>query len=365
MSLFDRSDADAIDTVLDARQRIDWAGARTALLDWYARVGRKLPWREDLTPYRVWISEIMLQQTTVAAVEGYFVRFTALFPNVEALASASEGEILKAWEGLGYYQRARNLHKAAQAIVRKGGFPADTEGWMALPGVGRSTAGAICSISLGLETPILDANVRRVQRRFLHAMDPGTPGDAVLWDSSERFVRGAGDPGSVNQALMEVGATICLSRLARCTDCPLSGHCVTAVHGLPDALPARKRPDRPVRIRTALVSLGATSIRLRKNEGGRLMEGLWDVLSLPGPPGDLPERIGRSGRNLGTVEHVYSHFREEVHIFELGFGVDPADLVDASRAVEVPLHESDRYPLTGVARKILSLLASLGRREAR
>lgn len=354
-----------MDTVRDARRKIDWEGARSSLLDWYARVGRKLPWRENLTPYRVWISEIMLQQTTVSAVTGYFIRFAALFPDVETLASASEGEVLKAWEGLGYYQRARNLHKAAQAIVRRGGFPDDLEGWMALPGVGRSTAGAICSIALGLETPILDANVRRVQRRFLHAMDPGPSEEGVLWESSERFVRGAEDPGSVNQALMEVGATICLSRQARCTDCPFSGHCVTAIHGLPDALPSRKRSDRPLRVRTALVSPGATTVRLQRNEGGRLMEGLWDVLSHPGPPGDLPEGTGRSGRILGRVEHVYSHFREEVHIFELGFGDDPADLVDASRAVEVSLHESDRYPLTGVARKILSLLATLGRREIR
>jgi A/G-specific adenine glycosylase len=365
MSLFDRSAGITLAALIEARRRIDWEGARSSLLEWYRQTGRSLPWRKDLTPYRVWVSEIMLQQTTVATVLGYFDRFMTRFPDVGSLAAAPVERVLKSWEGLGYYQRARNLHNAARVIVDRGGFPADLEAWMELPGVGRSTAGAICSIAFALKTPILDANVRRVQRRFLHAMDPGSSDEGLLWESSTRFVLGAGDPGPVNQALMEVGATICLPRSPRCADCPFSLYCLTATLGLPDALPARKKASRPLRIRTALVPPGRKSVWLLKNEGGRLMEGLWDFLSRPGPPDSLPEGPGWSGRHLGTVEHVYSHFREEVHIFEIEPGSPGGCSEDASRASTVSLDDSAGYPLTGVARKILSFLSDLARGENR
>ncbi len=365
MSLFDRSERATPGALIEARRRIGWEDSRSSLVDWYRKTGRSLPWREDLAPYRVWVSEIMLQQTTVATVVGYFDRFMSRFPDVGSLAAAPVEQVLKSWEGLGYYQRARNLQKAAREIVGRGGFPENLETWMALPGVGRSTAGAICSIALGLETPILDANVRRVQRRFLHAMDPGSPDERLLWESSTRFVLGAGDPGSVNQALMEVGATICLPRSPRCAGCPFSLYCLTATLGLPDALPARKKASRPLRIRTVLLPPGRKSVWLLKNEGGRLMEGLWDFLSRPGPPDSLPEGPGWSGRRLGTVEHVYSHFREEVHVFEVDPGGSGGLSEEMSRASTVSLPDSARYPLTGVARKILAFLSELDREENR
>ena len=146
-------------------------GLREDLLSWYGEVARTLPWRVDRTPYRVWVSEIMLQQTTVRAVVAYYERFLERFPDVRTLSEAPVEDVLKLWEGLGYYQRAQNLHRAAREIVDHG-FPETVDGWMKLPGVGRSTAGAVCSIALGQEAPILDANVRRVLCRLL-AIPPG------------------------------------------------------------------------------------------------------------------------------------------------------------------------------------------------
>ncbi len=353
MSLFDRTGKSDSPADLDAlRERMDWSSARKALLSWYRESARSLPWRKDLTPYRIWISEIMLQQTTVPTVIGFFDRFLGVFPDVGTLASAPIEKVLKQWEGLGYYQRARNLHRSALMIVERGGFPGDLEGWMSLPGIGRSTAGAICSIALGQATPILDANVRRVQRRLLHAMGGMKEEEGLLWNGSLKFVQETADPGSVNQALMELGARVCLPKIPRCTECPLVLFCLTASTGRSAALPSSRSTERPVRVRTAIIPGDGSSLCLVQGTHRRLLEGLWDFLSLEGepPPG---------WKRLGQVVHLYTHFREEIHVACVDASV--AEQMAEGRLVQwlSPPNARD-LPMTGVARKILSFLEDAG-----
>ncbi len=298
-----------------------------------------------MTPYRVWVSEIMLQQTTVRTVVGYFDRFVRRYPDVESLAGASLEEVLKLWEGLGYYQRARNLHKAARQIVAEGKFPGTPEEWIRLPGVGRSTAGAICSIALGQETPILDANVRRVQRRLLGLPREVSKEDPRLWEASAGFVKDAPDPGGVNQALMELGARVCLPRRPRCVDCPLTGDCASS--GEAEETPSRPKKPKPVRVRTALLPSDGSGVFLVQGKD-RLLEGLWDVFSLAGPP--PAETVP-----VKTVVHEYTHFREEVHLVRADILL--LESLASSQACQwLPRRSPATVPLTGVARKILAFL---------
>lgn len=353
MSLFDRTGlAWSPEAIHSARIGLDWESARNALMDWYRENARRLPWRENRTPYRVWVSEIMLQQTTVPTVLGFFDRFLAVFPDVSTLARAPIEQVLKQWEGLGYYQRARNLHRAAGIVSVQGKFPENLEGWMALPGIGRSTAGAICSIALGQAEPILDANVRRVQRRFLQEMDGQDKSAALLWESSLRFVLGSEDPGMVNQALMELGARVCLQKSPICTRCPLSLICLTAVTGGSKDLPVSSPVERPTRIRTAIIPGDGSRLCLVQGTGRRLLQGLWDFLSLDGEP--VPE-----WSKIARVDHVYTHFREEVHVVRVEMSLAHEIAQDFPVRWLSP-EQVRELPLTGVARKILSFL---GHRE--
>lgn len=298
-----------------------------------------------MNPYRVWVSEIMLQQTTVRTVIGYFDRFIRRYPDVEALSGASLEEVLKLWEGLGYYQRARNLHKAACQIVAEGRFPDTPEGWIRLPGIGRSTAGAICSIALGQETPILDANVRRVHRRLLGLPRDVSREDPRLWDASAGFVKDAPDPGAVNQALMELGALVCLPRRPRCVDCPLTEDCLSS--GKTEETASRPKKPKPVRVRTALLPSDGSGVFLVQGKD-RLLEGLWDVFSLAGPPAaaTVPVKM---------VVHEYTHFREEVHLVRADTPLIES-LASDQDCRWLPRHSPATVPLTGVARKILAFL---------
>lgn len=329
--------------------------ARDRLRDWYGDVARKLPWRDPVTPYRVWVSEIMLQQTTVSVVIGYFERFMARFPTVDLLAEAQESDLLKLWEGLGYYQRARNLHRAAQKIVLAGSFPRTREKWNLLPGIGPSTAGAISSIAFGEREPILDANVRRVNRRLFHLMDPPEKGDKLesLWKISRAFVElPGGSPGEINQALMDLGATICRIRVPLCAECPLSRHCLTSSLSLEPGLPTMKKSPRRKMMRTALVGPSGEGLILVMRSGRRFMEGLWDF---PGDVSDGSSPLEGNGRILGRVSHIYSHIEEEVLIVEVPFV--SKDYPDAR--IFSGIGEARSVPLTGVAKKILGVLESL------
>ena len=219
------------------------------LVSWYQQHGRKtLPWQLEKTPYKTWLSEIMLQQTQVATVIPYFECFLARFNDVEALAAAELDEVLHLWTGLGYYARARNLHKAAKVIVtqHRGQFPLGFEQVLALPGIGRSTAGAVLSLALGQHYPILDGNCKRVLARF--AAVPGWPGDKAteqtLWQLAEQITPKQ-TVAQFNQAMMDLGATICTPRTPACGICPLRDLCAGFASGTPETLPVKAAKAGP------------------------------------------------------------------------------------------------------------------------
>ncbi len=293
------------------------------VLAWFDRHGRHdLPWQQDISPYRVWVSEIMLQQTQVATVLGYYPRFMAALPDVRALAAADEDEVLHLWTGLGYYSRARNLHKTAKIVVtRHGGeFPHSVEALAELPGIGRSTAGAIASISMGLRAPILDGNVKRVLARYL-AQD-GYPGEpkvaAQLWAAAERLT----PQERVNhytQAMMDLGATLCTRSKPGCLLCPLAADCQAHLLGREKDYPQPKARRELPRRHTLMPLLhnGKGAVLLYRRPPSGLWGGLWS----------LPELIDQDGlaalarrhdlqlgecRALPPLSHTFSHF--QLHI---------------------------------------------------
>lgn len=344
--------------------------APALLLNWYGRGHRILPWRDTRDPYRIWVSEIMLQQTTVATVLRFYPRFLVRFPDVGVLASAPAEEVLRLWEGLGYYQRARNLHRAASQI-RMGPdgalWPRTIEEWMALPGVGRSTAGAILSISSGIWAPILDANVRRVTERFFGVSREGPRREKRLWEGSNLWGEGREKPGETNQALMELGATVCLPKGPRCPKCPVASLCRSA-GSVPEAPRSPAKPGK-VRHRVALLSRDGPIAFAPRNEG-RLLEGLLDFPGFPAEelrPGtvifDGPYEGFRVVRTLFSLRQVYSHFTEHVHV-TLVTGPDGGVARDreAGDPWEESIGRARTLGLTGVARKIVERLEQEGRR---
>ena len=288
------------------------------LLAWYRENARDLPWRHTEDPYRIWVSEIMLQQTRVAAVLGYYARFLEAFPTVEALASADEERLMKLWEGLGYYSRARNLQKAAKEVVAMGGFPDTYAGLLALPGIGPYTAGAIASICFERPAAAVDGNVLRVCARVL---DDATPIDSAAHKAALTAALSAcypaGHCGDFTQALMELGATVCgPNRAPQCEVCPIAALCLARAHGTAAALPV-KAPKRAKRAEDYTVFCLRCGDRLaveRRPEHG-LLAGLWE---LPNTPGLLDERQAgeyASGQGLGDVRlrsardgrHIFTH----------------------------------------------------------
>ena len=290
-----------------------------AVLDWYDRHGRKdLPWQENINPYRVWISEIMLQQTQVSTVIPYYQRFMESFPTVETLAAAEIDEVLHHWTGLGYYARARNLHRAAQQIVSEyhGQLPATVEQLSEFPGIGRSTAGAICALAHKLRAPILDGNVKRVLARFA-AID-GWPGQTQtlnkLWALSESLTPHS-RVDAYTQVMMDLGATVCARSKPDCQRCPLAKNCQAFVQGNPQDYPGKK-PKKTLPVRNKLFLL------LRNKNGETLLlrnppSGLWGGLWVL-PDCETEAQIDATCKKLGfapaarhpqtTRRHTFSHF---------------------------------------------------------
>jgi A/G-specific adenine glycosylase len=357
----------------DARGPGPTGRLRGALLRWYRRERRDLPWRRTRDPYRVWISEAMLQQTRVETVIPYYHRFLERFPDVGALATAEMDDVLGAWQGLGYYSRARNLKRAAEHVVSccEGELPDTAEGLRALPGVGRYTAGAVASIAFDRAEPVVDGNVARVLSR-IHGLrdDPKSPaGQKRLWAEAERLVRGRA-PGDLNQALMELGATVCTPRAPDCPRCPVRRHCAALRSGDPESLPVGgKRPKvRDVDAVAAFVERRGRALAVRRPEGG-LLGGLWDL-----PGGDLAprerpadglhrtlrERVGldvESMEPVGTVGHVFTHRRLRLHVYRCraAAGRVRLDGFDAHRWL--PAAGLDGLPTGNVTRKALALVA--------
>lgn len=291
-----------------------------ALLRWWDAHGRKdLPWQTNPTPYRVWVSEIMLQQTQVKTVERYYARFVGAFPDVTALADAESDEVLHLWSGLGYYARARNLHRAAQLIRDEQGgvLPGDVDALQALPGIGRSTAGAILALSMNLRFPILDGNVKRVLAR--HRGVDGWTGTAAiskrLWHYAESFTPQQ-RVADYTQAIMDLGATVCTRRNPDCGRCPLGDTCEARrtyrVDEIPASKPKRVRPQRAVIVLMVVNDKGAVLLEKRAETG--IWGGLWGLPETD-PGAEIAEScfrlVGRHPVRVRTrdiVRHSFSHF---------------------------------------------------------
>ena len=289
------------------------------LIRWQRSHGRSgLPWQNSHDPYKVWLSEIMLQQTQVAAVIPYYGRFLERFPTIDALAAASEDEVLRLWSGLGYYARARNLHAAARAVVAQGRFPRTAEALAALPGVGRSTAAAIAAFAYGERAAILDGNVKRVLARCFGI--EGWPGrrevEQRLWALAEELLPERGI-ASYTQGLMDLGATVCLKRTPACAQCPVRAACAARradrVHEIPGPRP---RKPLPVKRATWLVLLRSGEVLLEKRPSRGIWGGLWSF------PEKRRSAIAAQCRSLGchvagmkplqSVEHGFTHFRLKI-----------------------------------------------------
>lgn len=262
------------------------------LLQWYRNNRRRLPWRADPTPYHVWLSEIMLQQTRVQTALPYYRRFLQKFPDLTTLSQASQQQVVSAWSGLGYYSRARNLHRAAQMVCEKhaGRFPEDYRQALDLPGVGSYTAGAVLSIAYGQPHPILDGNVRRVLTRYLKIKTVGPGVDKLIISRLSEMVTHpavARRVSDFNQALMELGALVCIPRQPRCLTCPLQSSCGAYAEGLQEELPRRRSPGKIVRLErvVAVVTRHQRYLLCQIAEGDYLI-GLWEFPSLQGQPGD-------------------------------------------------------------------------------
>lgn len=288
-----------------------------ALLAWFDAHRRALPWRGSPDAYGVWLSEIMLQQTRVDTVVPYYLRFLERYPTVAALAEAPLDEVLGAWSGLGYYRRARSLHAAAQAVVDRhgGSFPRELSALRALPGVGAYTAGAIASIAFGERTPLVDGNVARVLSRLFALGDPlGTSAsDRALWATAERLVPDE-RPGDFNQALMELGATVCTPDRPRCERCPVAERCRARLEGRELELPVPRARKAPTRLRlVAAVVRGPDGLLLARRPAGGLYGGLWEPPMVEGGLREAEATLAEAGVSLGAkrgaIEHVLTHRR--------------------------------------------------------
>ena len=324
-----------------------------ALLPWYAAHARDLPWRRDVTPYRVWVSEIMLQQTRIEAAKGYFARFMAALPDVRSLAEAEPETVLKLWEGLGYYSRARNLHRAARLVMAEHGgeLPADYAALRALPGIGDYTAGAVASLAFGLPEPAVDGNVLRVCARLTRC-DQSAADEAVkrLFREALRAQYPAGRCGDFTSALMELGETVCLPGTPDCAACPLNERC--AAHGAGEetdypVLPAKK--PRRVQPRTVFLLEHGGRIALHKRPDRGLLAGLWE---LPGVDGTLSgeEALAQAAAwgcepseavPCGEAVHIFSHIEWHMTGWRVSCAAAPerfawTDAADRREAYAVP-----------------------------
>jgi A/G-specific adenine glycosylase len=337
------------------------------LLGWYDANARFLPWRSDSTPYKVWVSEIMLQQTQVETAIPYFQRFMDRFPDLASLAEAQESEVLQNWEGLGYYSRARNLHKAARIMVsnHSGQIPADVTTLKSLPGIGAYTAGAIASIAFGAPEAALDANIRRIYLRILDLHEPpGSKTDDRLWEFAKDILPDS-RIGDYNQALMDLGSAVCTPTNSLCQLCPLQTECLAFQRGTQKELPVRKPKTKvPHRLVVAAVIKRGNEVLLARRPADGMLGNLWEY-----PGGSLPEGITdpagalqallaeRFGlwiaveAQVGVFKHAYTHFRINLHAFTCQL-TDADQLSLPAEFSWVSIDSLSAYPMGKVARLI-------------
>ncbi len=345
---------------------------RRSLLRWFDRHRRSMPWRDDPKPYKVWISEVMLQQTQVATAMPYFERFIERFPTVAALAAADLQAVLEVWQGLGYYSRARNLHRAARVVVeaRDGECPRTAADWQALPGIGPYAAGAIASIAFGEAVPAVDGNVVRVFTRLLGIRrDSTTPAVHKQVTEAVTGVMAPRRAGDFNQAVMELGSLVCKPRNPDCEHCPLRRWCVAHARGLTARIPYRppRKPVPHIDVAACVIRRG-NKVLIARRRPDQMLGGLWEFPGGKQEQGEtieetavreIAEEIGieiRVRSKLGTVQHAFSHFKMTLHVFECRpvRGRARAITVDAVKWVTVP--GLSAYPFPAADRKILGWL---------
>lgn len=350
---------------------------RSRLLRWFDQHQRDLPWRHDRDPYRIWVSEIMLQQTQVATVIGYFERFINQFPDLTTLAAATEQEVLRHWEGLGYYRRARHLHRAAGVIVRHhaGQFPEDPDIVRNLPGIGRYTLGAILSQAFDQRLPILEANSRRVLCRLFGRTDDPRRGSALqwLWKTATDLLP-ARRVGDFNQAVMELGALVCTPQSPRCADCPLAKPCVARRLGIQEQIPVRVMPPKEVTVREVctVVQRGAKVLLVQRPNEGR-WAGMWEFpRTVVGKRQSAQEGALRFLESttrlrtaiiakLATIRHAVTHHRITLTCFTADYRGGRFSSVYYPQGKWVALKELLSYPMSVPQRKLTRLL--LARRK--
>jgi A/G-specific adenine glycosylase len=344
------------------------------LVRWFEQNHRNLPWRTDHEPYHVWISEVMLQQTQVETVIPYYSHWMKTFPDVSALVKASEQDLLQIWEGLGYYSRARNIYKAALQIVSEyqGYIPEEVDVLLKLPGIGRSTAGAIASIAYGKKEPILDSNVKRAIARIFNFGQPvnSPKGEKELWRMIKKLLP-ASQTGLFNQAMMELGQTICLPRNPKCESCPLRCDCQGYLMKTQMNIPVRIiKKNVPHLVVVAAVIREGGKVLIAQRPPDKLMAGMWEF---PGGKVETGEELGQAlkreideelsvtikvGKELGTYQHAYTHFRVTVHTFYCRKLHGKLTPTEGQAIVWVKPIDFSKYPMGKVDRMIATNVIS-------
>ncbi len=356
---------------------------RRKLLAWYAKHARDLPWRRSRDPYRVWISEIMLQQTQVATVRDYFSRFVRAFPNVRRLAAADEQDILRLWEGLGYYRRARQLHAAAQRVVDEhaGQFPQSVDALRELPGIGRYTAGAIASIAFDQRAPILEANTIRLLSRLIgYRDDPqSSAGQRVLWQVAEDILPQK-NAAQFNQALMEMGSLVCTPSEPKCDACPLSSLCAARAAGLQHEIPRPKPRQQHTELREAAVVVRRNGrVLMRQCAPHERWAGLWDFprfeVDAEGPLFAAEEIVNKLRNQTGiacgppallkSIRHGVTRYRITLDCYQASYAAGRMCATTGAVVRWVTLAELRMLPLSTTGRRIATLITQQQRRIAR
>jgi A/G-specific adenine glycosylase len=349
---------------------------RASLMKWYAVNQRRLPWRAHRDPYAVWISEVLLQQTRVDQAESYFHRFLTTFPSVVALSEATQSEVLKVCEGMGYYARARNLHEAAKVVRDRfsGAVPDRLEDLLSLPGVGPYTARAVLSIAFGRRHAVLDGNVKRILSRVfnLDGEIGSTSHEKTLWSLAESLVC-PNDPGGYNQALMDLGSMVCRPRKPKCPDCPIEASCLARKAGREQSLPRRKaKPERPHLDVSAGIIMGEDRVLITKRFPKGLLGGLWEF------PGGKKESFDSSmeaclareideelaieirvGPLFMKVRHAYTHFRITLYAFLCRYVGGEPQTLGCADFKWVKVSDIRDYAFPKADRKILEKLESV------